>query len=190
NTLNLILTNMSEATRLEQMLVTTEKIDFDLKQIVKGCISGYQQIYSSIKFVLNIEIDESKINTFLLHGSPEHIVQLLDKVISNGVEFSEDNSITITLRKSSNKDTNNNAELFISNNGILLPEQLSENLFDSMVSLRDKNLRDYSEKNVPHLGLGLYISRLICQFHQGKISAYNHQEPEGVTVHISLPTKV
>ena len=187
NTLNLILTNMSEATRLEQMLSTTEKIDFNLKQIVNGCISGYQQIYPTIKFVFNVETNDSKTNPFLMHGSPEHIVQLLDKVISNGVEFSEDNIITIELKKSSN---NNNAELFISNNGILLPEQLSENLFDSMVSLRDKYQKKNNQKEVPHLGLGLYISRLICQFHHGKINAYNHQVPDGVTVHIILPTKV
>jgi two-component system sensor histidine kinase ChvG len=187
NTLNLILTNMSEATRLEQMLSTTDKIDFDLKQVVSGCISGYQQIYPAIKFVFNVEINDLKTNTFLLHGSPEHIVQLLDKVISNGVEFSEDNIITITLKKISN---NNSAELFISNNGILLPEQLSESLFDSMVSLRDKYQKKNNQKEIPHLGLGLYISRLICQFHHGKINAYNHQDPDGVTVHICLPTKV
>lgn len=184
NTLNLILTNMSEATRLEQMLTTTEKIDFDLLQVVNGCISGYRQVYPTIKFSFNNE-DNAKIKTLLLHGSPEHIVQLLDKVISNGVEFSQDHIITIELQMN-----NNNAELFISNNGILLPEQLNENLFDSMVSLRDKNPKGYSKQAVPHLGLGLYISRLICQFHHGKINAYNHQNPEGVTVQISLPTKV
>ena len=187
NTLNLILTNMSEATRLEQMLSSTEKIDFDLQQVVKGCISGYQQIYPKVTFVLNIDIKQPKTNAFLLHGSPEHIVQLLDKVISNGVEFSQDNIITIELKQSSNK---HNAELLISNNGILLPEQLSESLFDSMVSLRDENQKAQNKQVVPHLGLGLYISRLICQFHQGNISAYNHQNPAGVTVHISLPTKV
>jgi len=185
NTLNLILTNMSEATRLEQMLTTTEKIDFDLLQVVNGCISGYQQVYPSIKFSFNNRVNVSKSKKLLLHGSPEHIVQLLDKVISNGVEFSQDNKITVELTTN-----NNSAELFISNNGILLPEQLSENLFDSMVSLRDKSLKNYSKQAVPHLGLGLYISRLICQFHHGKISAYNHHGPEGVTVQISLPTKV
>ena len=184
NTLNLILTNMSEATRLEQMLATTEKIDFDLQQVITGCISGYQQIYPATKFSFENKINSPKTSTFLLHGSPEHIVQLLDKVISNSVEFSQDNIITIELQKSDNQ-----AELFISNNGILLPEKLSESLFDSMVSLRDKNQKDCSKQAVPHLGLGLYISRLICQFHHGKISAYNHQKPDGVTVQISLPTK-
>jgi dedicated sortase system histidine kinase len=186
-TLNLILTNMSEATRLEQMLSSTEKIDFDLQQVVKGCISGYQQIYPAMQFNLNIDVKAPNASTFLLHGSPEHIVQLLDKVVSNGVEFSQDNIITIELQKSSNK---HNALLLISNNGILLPEQLSESLFDSMVSLRDENQKAQNKQVVPHLGLGLYISRLICQFHQGSIGAYNHQNPAGVTVHISLPTKV
>jgi len=187
NTLNLILTNMSEATRLEQMLLTTEKIDFDLEQVINGCISGYQQIYPTVQFVINTKINSSKANTtkkslFNLHGSPEHIVQLLDKVVSNSVEFSIDNIINFELHKE-----NNSAELFISNNGILLPEQLSDNLFDSMVSLRDKNK---SKQDLPHLGLGLYISRLICQFHQGKITAFNHKNPDGVTIKISLPTKI
>ena len=186
-TLNLILTNMSEATRLEQMLSSTEKIDFDLQQVVKGCISGYQQIYPTVTFNLNIDVKALTASTFLLHGSPEHIVQLLDKVVSNSVEFSQDNIITIELKKSSNK---HDAELLISNNGILLPEQLSESLFDSMVSLRDEKQKTQDKQVVPHLGLGLYISRLICQFHHGNISAYNHQNPAGVTVHISLPTKV
>jgi dedicated sortase system histidine kinase len=182
NTLNLILTNMSEATRLEQMLSSTDKIDFDLEQVINGCISGYQQIYPNIQFIFNTKKSTSNLNLFNLHGSPEHIVQLLDKVINNGVEFSLDKIITIELQKKNNK-----IELFISNNGILLPEQLSNNLFDSMVSLRDENANNQA---APHLGLGLYISRLICQFHQGTVTAFNHKNPDGVTIHISLPTKV
>ncbi len=172
NTLNLILTNMSEATRLEQMLISTEKIEFDLKTVICGCIAGYRQVYSGLKFQLSTDIAQLP---FL--GSPEHIVQLLDKVINNAVEFSQDKVITIELKQQ--KDL---TELLISNNGILLPEQLNESLFDSMVSMRDKGKQEQ-----PHLGLGLYIARLICQFHQGEICAYNHQSPSGVTVKISLP---
>ena len=179
NTLNLILTNMSEATRLEQMLATTEKIDFDLKAVVSGCIAGYQQVYDGFTFNLNTDLSHLK-----FQGSPEHIVQLLDKVINNGVEFSQDKVITLELRHHSEQ-----IELLIHNNGTLLPELLSERLFDSMVSLRDAySLKKKQEQ--PHLGLGLYIARLICQFHHGKISAQNHYSPEGVTIHIILPTKV
>jgi len=172
NTLNLILTNMSEATRLEQMLISTEKIEFDLKTVVSGCIAGYRQVYRGFTFNLNTEVTK-----LTLAGSPEHIVQLLDKVINNAVEFSQDNVITLEL-----KHRNEQAELLINNNGILLPELLSESLFDSMVSLRNNKKQEQ-----PHLGLGLYIARLICQFHQGEISAMNHYQPDGVTIKIVLP---
>src|SRR5690606_7246114 len=39
--LNLILTNMSEATRLEQMLQTSEKETIDLVKVLAGCVEGY-----------------------------------------------------------------------------------------------------------------------------------------------------
>jgi len=182
NTLNLILTNMSEATRLEQMLTSTEKVNFDLKTVISGCVAGYRQVYSDFTFNLNTFNLSTDLSKLTLHGSPEHIVQLLDKVINNAVEFSNDKLISVEL-----KQKNNQAEVFIANNGILLPEQLSENLFDSMVSLRSNSPTEKGKNESPHLGLGLYIARLICQFHHGKISAYNHHHPDGVTIHISLP---
>ncbi len=72
--------------------------------------------------------------------------------------------------------------LTISNNGELLPEQMNEQLFDSMVSIRQKHNNEQ-----PHLGLGLYIARLICQFHGGTIKAVNKLTQQGVDVIIKLP---
>jgi two-component system sensor histidine kinase ChvG len=63
-----------------------------------------------------------------------------------------------------------------------LPEQMSEQLFDSMVSIRKKHNNEQ-----PHLGLGLYIARLICQFHHGTIKAVNQQNQLGVALIITLP---
>ncbi|WP_354668364.1 proteobacterial dedicated sortase system histidine kinase [Colwellia sp. D2M02] len=182
NTLNLILTNMSEATRLEQILVNTEKSSFNITQLIKGCISGYQGIYPEVKFTLinktitNPE-QKSDIEDITFYGSPEHIVQLLDKVINNAVEFSNDNNVLITLQQQSQQ-----LHLTISNNGVHLPKAMLTSLFDSMVSVRSQ-----SKQAQPHLGLGLYIARLICHFHQGDITAENHFEPDGVSINISLP---
>ena len=175
NRLNTILTNMSEATRIEQMLRTTEAIDFNLNQVLSGCIQGYQQVYPTIDFRYN-----SPDKPLSLKGSPEHIAQLLDKVIANAVEFSNDNCITIASQL-----TQQTIILHISNNGILLPEQMHERLFDSMVSIRES-----STDKQPHLGLGLYIARLITDYHKGKITAQNHHAPQGVTVSICLPVTI
>jgi len=173
NRLNLILTNMSEATRIEQMLHSTDKVQFDINKVISGCMQGYQQIFPQINFTFTK--DQQK---YLVDGSPEHIAQLLDKVIANAVEFTCDNTIDVAL-------TTVNKSLFqlsIRNNGSLLPKEIQGRLFDSMVSVRPA-----SKQSQPHLGLGLYIARLICEFHQGKISLKNNKSPDGVTIEIQLP---
>ena len=178
--LNLILTNMSEATRLEQMLKNTEKTSFNIYDVLNGCVQGYQQIYTNYTFQTISGNEEA-----MLKGSPEHIAQLLDKVINNAVEFSQDRKIAIAIDQKPDF-----IKLHISNNGRYLPEQMTERLFDSMISIRENHLDndDISKKDKrPHLGLGLYMARLICEFHQGHISASNHHNPQGVTITITLP---
>jgi len=55
-------------------------------------------------------------------------------------------------------------------------------LFESMISARSE--RAGSE---PHLGLGLYIARLIAEFHGGSIAAANLPDGSGVSVRLTLP---
>jgi len=171
--LSLILTNINEATRIEEILQNTEKNLFDLAQVLNGCMQGYRLIYPKVEFCFN-ELATPK---YQLMGSPEHIAQLLDKVIANAVEFSNDDKVTVNVVSNNHQIT-----ITISNKGELLPEQMSEQLFDSMVSIRQKHNNDQ-----PHLGLGLYIARLICQFHNGAIKAENSQNKSGVAVTITLP---
>jgi signal transduction histidine kinase len=58
---------------------------------------------------------------------------------------------------------------------------MTDELFNSMVSVRDKRT-----DAGPHLGLGLFIARLIAEFHGGVISADNLIDTEGVCFSISL----
>jgi len=107
-------------------------------------------------------------------------VQLLDKVINNAVEFSDDKQVLLSISQVSQTIV-----IKVSNNGVHLPKAMESSLFDSMVSMRSK-----SKQAQPHLGLGLYIARLICHFHQGEISAKNHFDRDGVTLTIKLPLTV
>ena len=70
----------------------------------------------------------------------------------------------------------------VANAGPSLPAGMEGQLFDSMVSLRDAGTAAE-----PHLGLGLYIARLIAQFHGGHARAENRADPPGVVVTVTLP---
>ena len=68
------------------------------------------------------------------------------------------------------------------NEGAPLPAGMHERLFDSMVSIRGEQKSDE-----PHLGLGLYIVRLIAEFHRGRVRAADRDQGKGVVVSVSLP---
>lgn len=171
--LNLILTNMSEATRLEQMLSTSEKEKIDLSEVIKGCIEGYQMAYPEVKFELSVSSRYIYIN-----GVPEYIAQLMDKLIANAVEFSfPDESIRITC--SSLRD---HAVVKVINIGPYLPEEMKDRLFDSMISVRPQE-----KQRQPHLGMGLHIARLIADFHGGQIRADNLEDEQGVAITAVFP---
>ena len=176
--LNTILTNMSEATRLEHSLQSSDKEVFNLNELVKGCVEGYRVAYSENKFESDIcEID------LQVNGVPENIAQLIDKVVANAVEFSrQSDAIIIVLRKDMGQ-----AKLTIENKGPLLTDKMQGRLFESMVSVRDQNYKIKMSKNETHLGIGLYIARLIAEFHQGHITIENNIDQSGVVVSIWLP---
>ena len=56
---------------------------------------------------------------------------------------------------------------------------MRERLFESMVSVRGDAQRNGA---TPHLGLGLYIVRLIAQLHGGSARADNRADGSGVVV--------
>jgi dedicated sortase system histidine kinase len=170
--LNLILTNMSEATRLEQMLQTSEKEKIDLVKVLAGCVEGYRLAYP------DAVIDSDLEGCVMINGVPEYIAQLMDKLIANAVEFSYDKKpITVFCRAIKDR-----AVVRVTNYGPYLPEKMKGRLFDSMISVRPQE-----KQREPHLGMGLHIARLVAEFHQGQIRADNIKEYEGVAITLVIP---
>lgn len=172
--LNAILTRMSEATRLEQSLSTVERERFDLAAVVAGCVTGYRHAYPGNRFELTLPAAAVPVT-----GSPDLAAQMLDKLIENAVDFSPAEApIELSVRTEGTE-----AVLRVANEGPLLPAELRGRLFDSMVSLR----KEGAAKG-PHLGLGLYIVRLIADFHGGSATADNRADGRGVELAVRMPT--
>ncbi len=170
-----ILTRMSEATRLEQTIQHEERKDFDLHGVINSCIKGYQIANPRQEFSLQVINEFDK--PFMINGVPDLIAQMLDKLVSNAMDFVKDNTpIVVRLIRSQA-----HASIQVLNQGPTLPEKMKNNLFDSMVSVREKRGKQ------PHLGLGLYIVRLIVEYHQGSVKADNIKDGSGVVFTITFP---
>src|ERR1700694_1327552 len=173
NRLTHILTRMTEATRLEQSVGEDERERFDLGGVVAGCVGGYR--VASPQHTLQLELPSGEV---IYNGAPELIAQMLDKLVANAVEFSAAGTpIVVRLERG---DTE--LRLSVENEGPLLPDAMRGRLFDSMVSVRGDQVSD-----APHLGLGLYIVRLIAEAHYGSATAQNRDDGRGVVVSVMLP---
>ena len=167
-----ILNSMNEATRLEQALQSTESEHFDLDALLSGCIEGYRLAYPEQTFTYSASEGE-----LFIEGYPERLAQMLDKLISNAVDFCKpDTAINISLNNSDKA-----AFISVENKGPTLPESMQGQLFDSMVSMRE------GSSSHTHLGLGLFIARLIAQFHRGTVTARNLGDEQGVVFTVELP---
>ena len=176
NRLETILRRMSEATRLEQTVRGGERESFDAAKVLAGCVAGYAAAYPSRRFALAQSGEPVP-----LSGAPDLFAQMLDKLAANAVDFAAgDDPIEITLEREGNT-----AVLRCINTGPLLPAQMKERLFESMVSVRPE--RAGTE---PHLGLGLYIVRQIAEFHGGTASAFDRPDANGVVFELRLPVVV
>ena len=177
NRLTHILTRMTEATRLEQSPGEDERERFDLAKVVAGCVDGYRAAYPG--HTLELELPAGEV---IFNGVPEMLAQMLDKLVANAVEFSAPGTpIVVRLERG---DTE--LRLTVENEGPPLPDAMHGRLFDSMVSVRGDQRGDQN-RNEPHLGLGLYIVRLIAEAHRGHATAQNRDDARGVVVAVVLP---
>ena len=167
-----ILNAMSTASHLEQSIKTAEFENFDLNELVENAGAGYRDAYPDT----NIQV-RSPNHAVMIHGSPDLIMQLLDKLVDNARDFCpEEGRIELGL-----SETEEGVRLTVSNDGPLLPEHMQSQLFDSLVSVRETR-----EVNSAHLGLGLYIVRLIAERHEARVFAENRGDGLGVAFGLEI----
>lgn len=164
-----ILSAMSEASRTEELIEHAEPENFDLGKVLESTVAAYADAWPERQFVFDNRAADA-----IVFGSPELIIQMLDKLADNAVDFS---SAGDEIRVSLDSDPDS-VELSISNPGPPLPDNMRTQLFHSMVSVRQGG----GER---HLGLGLYVARLIAEGHNGSISAKNVSD--GVMFTVTLP---
>jgi dedicated sortase system histidine kinase len=170
--LEALLTAVRDATNLQEALSRDFKEDFLLDTAIDMWLThSWRQAFAETEFVFHKPADP-----VTLHGDPARIRQLLDKLVENAVSFHRPGTpIEISLAQ-----TNGTITLTVANQGPTIPEELQNQIFNSMVSYRQQ------KGSGPHLGLGLYIVRTIIEHHQGKVSVGTTREGTGTVFTLTL----
>jgi len=163
-----IVAAMSEANRLETAVKSADWDSVDLLEVVGRCVEAYRALHVGRR----IEGPGAG-EPMTWFCAPDLLAQALDKLVENAVSLTNpDDRIQVGVEQDDSR-----ISIYVRNTGSRLPDVPPDQLFDSLVSLREQG-------GGRHLGLGLHIVRLVAEAHGGQVSARNLDD--GVEFTITL----
>ncbi|WP_417604375.1 ATP-binding protein [Primorskyibacter flagellatus] len=180
--LDRLVSDISNASRLDSELVKEEEIQFNLLETL-GTLAeflGEDARQRGIEFV--VDLPDAPIH---LHGLEARLAQVFVNLITNAISFCEDgDAIRIWARQRENR-----VLVVVEDTGPGIPEQALTQIFKRFYSQRPDG--DFGNNS----GLGLAISKQIVEAHDGVIWAENIRpteaditsEPSGARFVVGLP---
>ncbi len=172
--IGVIVQNLADAASLEESLEADELELVDIQQLLENYVANCRIVHKHMNFVYR-----GSPNPVFARVSDYRIEQLLDKIIDNAMDFHRSNS-PIKVQLDIVRDY---MRITVANRGPTLPQEAGNSLFDSMVSHRGA----VDSQNRLHFGLGLYVVRMIAQYHGGSARALNLADGSGVAIMVDLP---
>ena len=165
-----IVQNLADASNLEDALRSEDREPIDVQALLQSYIENLNRGHDEPKFVFH-GVDQPA----MALGSDIHIEQMMDKIIDNAMDFHRPHSqVKIQLELFQHQ-----LRIVVGNRGPTLGES-AHLLFERLVSHR-------SSKSTSHFGLGLYIVRVIAEYHGGTVHAFDLSDKSGVLIAIQLP---
>jgi len=170
NRLNRLITDISEASRLDAELMRGEVKQVDLNALLGDMVNHYA-VTAVQKGGVEVEYRLAANPPFLGHGHDGRYGQVFRNVIDNARSFSPSGSkIVVELSRASRGGP---FTVTIDDEGPGIPEDNLESIFERFYSERP------TEHFGQHSGLGLSICRQIMETYGGSISASNRRAPDG-----------
>lgn len=165
---------------LDIRLIESEKYhvnikQFDIEKTLDMCIKEVQPFLDEKN--QNIET-KNTLESPLIKADEVRITQTIINLLSNAIKFSPENS-KITIRILNLEDT---IKFEVIDQGIGIKEEDLERVFDPFTDIKKPSYYSGS-------GLGLNVSKLIIEAHEGKIWGQSAGEGKGSTFIFTLPQK-
>lgn len=171
--INLVLSAMGEASRLEEMLANSPRVRFNIGAFLRDYVNTYAAGRPDRIFEVRVGAPDAPVL-----GDPDWAAQMLDKLLSNACDFAVAGTPIVVACECHDKQVS----VSVSNQGPSLPTALGEALFEPFSSARNT-----APSGPPHLGIGLYVVRLVAQYHGGQVRAHDRTEGDGVVFTVTMP---
>ncbi|MDI3471723.1 MAG: two-component system, OmpR family, sensor kinase [Thermotogaceae bacterium] len=154
-----LVSELTDFSKMESEMFELNKEEFDITKLCKDLIVSLQEFASS----RGVELIFEETQPVTVEADKNRIRQVLTNLIENGIKYSDKNKnkrfVKVSLERNENEIT-----VIVEDNGIGIPEDLKEKIFE-----RFFRVNSYLTNEVSGTGLGLAICKTIVEKHAGRI---------------------
>ena len=173
--------NVLSVSLIESQSLKLEKELFNLNDIIADNIKSAKRQFLSIDSSVSLKIiydhvSETEANIYI-EADKYKISQVVYNLLNNAIKFTNEGSITISVKRKDDKVENKKAIVVsVKDTGKGIDSEMLPRLFTR-----------FATKSFSGTGLGLFVSKYIVEAHGGEIWAENNVEGKGATFSFTLP---
>lgn len=171
--LDRLITDISNATRLEAEIVRAPNEKVDLARLLGDLSDTYDAIRNDNEPHVKFTLDEGT-SSLIVMGRESPLGQVFRNLIENARSFSPPNGLVSVKGRLFTSDSRLMAEAMVEDEGPGIPEDKLEKIFDRFYTDRPAGA-----KFGLNSGLGLSIVRQIVESHRGSVAASNRKDASG-----------
>ncbi len=174
-----IINDILDLSKIEAGQTELETIDFDLPTLLESVTTIVSLRADEQETTISTHIDSDV--PFYLNGDPTRLRQILLNLVGNAVKFTEKGQVEITVSTKSQPGPDQELLFAIKDNGIGIPADKQQLIFDSFTQADSLTTRKYGGT-----GLGLTICQKLLNIMRGHIWLTS-QPGEGSTFFFTIP---
>ena len=165
--------------RMNEGRILLRRQPVDLVTVIRDAIEAARPYLEDKRHTLDVSMPDDEV---FVDADAVRLAQVLLNLLSNAAKFTaKGGRIAIAVERVRNASFEEVARVRVADNGIGVPRELLEHIFDPYVQVSPSSGRGAG------LGLGLSVARRLVELHDGSIRAQSDGLGRGTTFTIELP---
>lgn len=167
------ISDLIDLAHIETDQVTVSKSDVDIMEIIQHILFVHKPLAEGRN---NEIVVQNEIKKFLIHTDKDKLIKIIDNLVNNAVKFTENGTIKVGY-----KVQDDDLVLYVKDNGIGIPKDRQNDIFNSFVQADLSLARSYEGT-----GLGLTITKAYTELIGGTIRIES-EEDNGAAFYVTIP---
>lgn len=163
--------------RLEEGRIEFDMQEFEAVSVIRETIQSLGILAKERNLSLTFEAPENQ--KIQVVADPNRIKQVVTNLIGNGLKFSDNGGVTVTIKLSDEQ-----LDVSVTDTGAGIPLDSQSKMFQKFFQASNNKLRKDSAKST---GLGLYVTKLMMEGMHGQIYLARSEVNKGSTFTFTIP---